>query len=366
MSKKTELRADLNRIGYQLGGAHLTQEARRATFSSFAHAMGEKGYGIQTAEQIGGKHLQAFVECRAGQGVSNRTIANEMSHIRAVLIHCAKEGLARNPAYSNKALGIGGGSRIGTKQPLSDAAIRGFQEQMDRLGRSALGNVLELQRALGLREAEAIRGGNPETLARWRRELQGRGYVRVIEGTKGGHPRDVRPADLNRARAAMERAQATLKASDQRYLVTRADGTAATGLKRALGIHRNVCHRAGIQSHGARYAFAQERTQAYRHPMRGGECIAQLRASRSVLCRRAVVHARGEWQEHEIVQLKSFLRDRVARSWQHADECVMQLAAQLRRDPQSIREKAVELGLGASVDAARWSRRHAKSASAPR
>ena len=128
--------------------------------------MREKGYGIQAAEQIGGKHLQGFVEFGLAQGVSNRTIANEMSHIRAVLIHCGKEGLARNPAYGNKALGIGRGSRIGTKQPLSDAAIRGFQEQMDRLDRSALGNVLELQRALGLREAEAIRGGNSETLAR--------------------------------------------------------------------------------------------------------------------------------------------------------------------------------------------------------
>jgi len=74
----------------------------------------------------------------------------------------------------------------------------------------------------------------------------------------------VHPADLNRTRTAIERAQATLKASGQRYLVTRADGSAATGLKQALGIYRNVCHRAGIQSHGARYAFAQERVQAYR------------------------------------------------------------------------------------------------------
>jgi len=265
MSKKTELRADLNRIGYQLGGAHLTQEARRATFSTFAQAMREKGYGIQRAGQIGGKHLQAFVDCRAAQGVSGRSIANEMSHVRAVLIHCGKEGLARNPAYSNKALGIGRGSRIGTKEPLSDTAIRGFQEQMDRRGRSAIGHVLKLQRALGLREAEAIRGGNSETLARWHRELQGRGYVRVIEGTKGGHARDVHPADINRARTAIERAQATLSASGQRYLVTRADGTAATGLRQALGIYRNLCHRAGIQSHAARYAFAQERMQAYRN-----------------------------------------------------------------------------------------------------
>jgi site-specific recombinase XerD len=264
MSKKTELRADLNRIGYQLGGAHLTQEARRATFTTFAHAMRERGYGIQSAEQIGGKHLQAFVECRVAQAVSSRSIANEMSHLRAVLVHCGKEGLALNPAYSNKALGIGRGSRTGTKEPLSDAAIREFQDQMDRRGRSAIGHVLELQRALGLREAEAIRGGNPETLARWHRELQGRGYIRIIEGTKGGRPRDVHPADLARARAAIERAQATLRASGQGYLVTRADGTAASGLRQALGIYRNLCHRAGIQSHAARYAFAQERMQSYR------------------------------------------------------------------------------------------------------
>jgi hypothetical protein len=265
MSKKTELRADLNRIGYQLGGAHLTQEARRATFGTFAQAMREKGYGIQSAEQIGGKHLQAFVDCRLAQGVQNRTIANEMSHVRAVLVHCGKEGLARNPTYGNKALGIGPGRRIGTKEPLSDAAMRGFQEYTDRLGRSAIGHVLELQRALGLREAEAIRGGNPETLARWHREIEGRGCVRVIEGTKGGHARDVHPADLSRARTAIERAQATLSASGQRYLVTRADGTAATGLRQALGIYRNLCHRAGIQSHAARYAFTEERMQAYRN-----------------------------------------------------------------------------------------------------
>jgi integrase len=265
MSKKTELRADLNRIGYQLGGAHLTQEARRATFGTFAEVMRAKSYGIESAQQIGGKHLKAFVECRLAEGIRSRTIANEMSHVRVVLVHCGKEGLARNPAYSNKALGIGRGTRVGTKEPLSDAAMRGFQEQMDRRGRSGIGNVLELQRALGLREAEAIRGGNSDTLARWHRELQGRGYVRVIEGTKGGRARDVHPADLNRARTAIERAQATLAGSGQRHLVTRADGTPATGLKQALGIYRNLCYRAGIQSHAARYAFTKERIQAYRN-----------------------------------------------------------------------------------------------------
>jgi hypothetical protein len=68
------------------------------------------------------------------------------------------------------------------------------------------------------------------------------------------------------------------------------------------------------------------------------------------LSRRAIAQAGAEWQEHEITHLKSFLQHRLAKSWQHADECVMQLAAQLHRDPSSVRDKATQLGLGASVD----------------
>lgn len=57
-----------------------------------------------------------------------------------------------------------------------------------------------------------------------------------------------------------------------------------------------------------------------------------------------------EWQPLEITQLQTFLRDKIADSWQHADEWVMHLAAQLRRDPSSVRAKALELGLHAAVD----------------
>jgi hypothetical protein len=68
------------------------------------------------------------------------------------------------------------------------------------------------------------------------------------------------------------------------------------------------------------------------------------------LRRREIAQAGDEWQEHEITHLKVFLQHRLAKSWQHADECLMQIAAQLHRDPRSVREKATQLGLGASVD----------------
>lgn len=225
--------------------------------------MRERGYGIHAAAQIGGKHLQAFAAHRALQGIRARTRANELSHLRSVLVQIGKQGLARNPAYSNRALGIERASRIGTKQPLSDEAIRAFQTRMEQLGRPAIGATLELQRALGLREAEAIRAGQPETLSRWERELREYGRVRVVEGTKGGRPREVHPSNVERAVVAIQQALAVLQGNQQRYLVTRADGAAAN-LKEALGVYRNLCHRAQVQSHAARYAFAQERVEAYR------------------------------------------------------------------------------------------------------
>ena len=68
------------------------------------------------------------------------------------------------------------------------------------------------------------------------------------------------------------------------------------------------------------------------------------------LRREAAAQSKGEWQESEIVRLKDLLQGRVATSWQHADEGVMQMATQLHRDPVSIRNKATELGLGSAVD----------------
>jgi hypothetical protein len=68
------------------------------------------------------------------------------------------------------------------------------------------------------------------------------------------------------------------------------------------------------------------------------------------LQREAAVQAQGEWREDEILQLRSLLQGQAATSWQHADECVMRLAGQLHRDPETVRRKATELGLGPAVD----------------
>jgi hypothetical protein len=76
---------------------------------------------------------------------------------------------------------------------------------------------------------------------------------------QGAHRREVQPADLNSALAAVQSGLTLLKATEQPYLAMRADGAVPTGLRQAVKIYTNLCSRAGIQNHAARYAFARER-----------------------------------------------------------------------------------------------------------
>jgi len=77
---------------------------------------------------------------------------------------------------------------------------------------------------------------------------------------------------------------------------------------------------------------------------------ALTEALRTSLQPHVAVGGVGPWQVHETAQLQDFLEGKLANSWQHADELLMRVAAQLHRDPGDVRAKATELGFGAGVD----------------
>ena len=279
MSNKNQLVADLGHISSKMGGSSPTREAREGSFRTFATAMQKAGFGIRSAAQIGGRHMTAFVAQRQKDGVSSRTLMNSMSHIRTMLEFIGKASLAKDPVYSNEVLGIGQGSRIGTKEPLTDKAQAEFKAAMLAEGRRGIALTMDFQRLIGLRMTEAIRGGHLDTLKRWERELTQKGIVHVVEGTKGGRPRDTHVVDKTGALRVIREAKELLKAQGGGYLVRRADGSAAKDLKEARSIYRNLCHRAGIQSHSARYAFSHDRLAAY---MVGGLSEREARAALSM------------------------------------------------------------------------------------
>lgn len=68
----------------------------------------------------------------------------------------------------------------------------------------------------------------------------------------------------------------------------------------------------------------------------------------------ALTHAlqqrEGDWQPAETQMIADALQGRVAISWQHADELLFRLAGQLQRNPDEVKQKAVDTGFGAGVD----------------
>lgn len=61
-------------------------------------------------------------------------------------------------------------------------------------------------------------------------------------------------------------------------------------------------------------------------------------------------HATRSWQDHELNHLDRSLTNRVAKSWQDADETLVLIASQLQRHSAEVRVKAVERGFNAAVD----------------
>ncbi len=108
--------------------------------------------------------------------------------------------------------------------------------------------------------------------------------------------------------------------------------------------------RGAALSAALRFVIASEMPSHHRAVLMEVLTQAMRDESAAELRRTTVAQAQGEWRDHEIVQLKSLLQGRTATSWQHADQCVMHVAAQLHRPADSVRTKAAELGFGAAVD----------------
>lgn len=108
--------------------------------------------------------------------------------------------------------------------------------------------------------------------------------------------------------------------------------------------------RAAALSATLRFVIASDIASPHKATLIEALTQAMREESAAELRRNSAAQAQGEWRDHEIAQLKSFLQGRTATSWQHADQCVMHVAAQLHRAPDSVRTKAAELGLGAAVD----------------
>lgn len=259
-------------LAVQSGGSHKTVHDRVALVQRFDRHLQVLNIQNKEVKQLKARHIEGYIQHRLAQGIARRTLHNEMAALRAVLIAAGRNKLADDPRLSNKALGLAGASRAGTKQAIT---VDHYQTvlQTAQLKEPGLTAALELARLLGLRSQEAVQCA--QSLKTWRQVLdRGDERLRIVFGTKGGRPRDTVILNADAVKRAMENA---LTVAEQRNgkLIDAPD------LKTAMTYWRNQAERLGLTGvyapHSLRYAWAQD---AIRHYLVQGfshkEALAQV------------------------------------------------------------------------------------------
>lgn len=258
MAAKT-LRTQLIESAKKCGGSHLTKDARVSTMRGFADHLKQAFSGnIRSIGQIRTKHIESYAQSLQGK-VSARTLANRLSHIRTVMTAAGKEAMLKQDRLSNSALNASGGSRKGAKEAMSDTAYVQFHAVVTAKS-AEIGQVMELQRSLGLRVNEAVKGANKDTLQQWQKQLQ-QGYAEITKGTKGGRERETLVAGYERALTAVSNALATATANGG-YVIAAGNGEKA--YNRVINTYRAAGMTGKQSSHSMRYAWAQEQLAAYK------------------------------------------------------------------------------------------------------
>ena len=175
-------------VAHKKGGFGTRQRAG-ATWRALNSFVESKRWKDVNPNTISTKQIRAFVEHRQEQGVSARSIQNEVSHIRRACIGAGRDmgdlkDVKNN--WSAARLGVPAGSRIGGKRAIDPERLALALQQVP----PDVATALRLSEALGLRRQEAVMAGS--ALAEWERALEqaqkaGRGaFLPVGAGTKGG------------------------------------------------------------------------------------------------------------------------------------------------------------------------------------
>ncbi|TAJ52104.1 MAG: hypothetical protein EPN60_17270 [Nevskiaceae bacterium] len=253
MSKK--LIRSLTAESKKAGGAHLTLEARHQAYADFGAAMFRANVQIHSADQIGGRELRVYAVHLNAQVKSVGTRQNRMAAIRVALTQVGKSSLAKDPNYSNAALGLGKRCRDGTKTAASPEVVSTIKSKVEKLDRGWIATVMELEETVGLRRSEAV-CVPAFRLRQWLKQLPKEGRVYVVDGTKGGRERFVEPPHPARALEAIKSALAAAEANGG-YLAQYDDGSPAKSKKSALGMYSSCLNRLGFQGHALRYSFTR-------------------------------------------------------------------------------------------------------------
>lgn len=258
MSKKADFVNGVLRGSRIGGGSKKTLHDRSVILTAFCHWLWDAGYQLLSIDSIRVCHVSDYISARYADGLNLRTLQNMTSAIRAALRGSGRVAFANSQELSNKALGINGASRKGTKRPISDLEYAEiYKRAMD--ADAGLAAVFGLERRIGLRGREAVMSS--QSLPDWVRLIDaGASKITVVHGTKGKKARETTLHHRDDAVSAIKFA-ARISKSRGGVLI------AAKNLGAALGYYHRNAHKIGLQGeiapHSLRYAYACDAVEAY-------------------------------------------------------------------------------------------------------
>ncbi|PHM47645.1 integrase domain-containing protein [Xenorhabdus miraniensis] len=242
-------------------GSFATVSDRERIARQFLNFLKDNGIRLRQMDSLKAKYIELYIAERKANKICHRTLQNEMSALRTVLRQAGKPKLAapNNPRLSNRALGIVGMSRTGTKTALTPVEFQAVFQQVEQKDRRVAA-VMQLAYVLGLRTKEAVEAY--KSLATWKKALEnGHTSVRVVFGTKGGRSRQTLILDRGAlqhaiAYAECEQAGRSGKLIDKPTVI------------QAIDRYRYIVRSAGLHGkkapHSMRYHFAQQSGEHYK------------------------------------------------------------------------------------------------------
>ncbi|EBB2055414.1 DNA-binding protein [Salmonella enterica] len=250
-----QLDKQLVTLARQGQGSFKTVADRSRIAERFSERLAKLNIQIRDAKHIKTVHIQRYIQSRQAEKISNRTLQNEMAAVRSIMSVAGRNKLA-NPQHellSNKALGISGASRDGTKKAIPDDTLReviNYAMKKDE----GVALAVQLARYIGLRTEETVQSA--KSLKTWQQSLlSGNERVRVVFGTKGGRPRETTVFDREKVLTLLNKAIVYCDDNNGKLINK---PTLHTAIER----YRNILRDAGMTGenapHSLRYAYAKD------------------------------------------------------------------------------------------------------------
>lgn len=241
-----------------VGGSFKTVHDRTRIIDRFCRHLMALNIQVRDVQHLKTKHIESYIANHQATGIAVRTLHNDMSALRAVFRLAGREKLVTSTRLTNKALGLSGASRAGTKFAIPDERFQAVL-QSARQYDQGLACALQLARLLGLRSQEAVQCAS--SLNTWKKQLeQNQSTLTIVFGTKGGRPRETRILNRNAVQQAVNDALLIAKTRNGK-LIDKPD------LKTAMNFWRTHTTRLGLignySPHSLRYAWPQDALRYY-------------------------------------------------------------------------------------------------------